>query len=242
MKTDISLWLGDPLPIHSWFWIVMSATQQSTTPIAQQDWAQVAMLELRAMSDDDDDMMDVKAKERCWKGGVGCGWLLPQMRCIWPRGFWRPSVTTVTSCQELNNSGATPDYFSTLLRSTFPHYSGLHSRATPVHTPVLLQSTTGLDWTPLDLLFDQTCAWLDMGSSCHSSVTYVPISCHLYLLVLSLFSAHIYLHLLISTSVVFASHWQWLSLGTYCPLSSFVMLMLSCHWDRISKWWLPWIL
>ena len=43
----------------------MSATQQSTTPIAQQDWAQVAMLELRAMSDDDDDMMDVKAKERC---------------------------------------------------------------------------------------------------------------------------------------------------------------------------------
>ena len=116
-------------------------------------------------------------------------------------------------------------------------YSGLLSRATPVHTPVLLQSTTGLDRTPLDLLFDQTHARLDMGSSCHSSVTYVPISRYSYLLVLSLFPAHIYFHLPISTSVVFASHWQWLryashllisslltyctSLGTYCPLSSF---------------------
>ena len=73
-----------------------------------------------------------------------------------------------------------------------------------------------------------------MGSSCHSPVTYVPISRHLYLLVLSLFPAYIYFHLPISTSVVFASHWQWLryalhllisslftyctSLGTYCPL------------------------
>ena len=93
-------------------------------------------------------------------------------------------------------SCATPVYIPAPLRSTFPHYSGLHSRATPVHTPVLLQSTTGLDWTPLDLLFDWTCARLDMGSSCHSSVTYVPISRHLYLLVPSLFSAHIYLHLL----------------------------------------------
>ena len=51
-----------------------------------------------------------------------------------------------------------------------------------------------------------------MGSSCHSHVTYVPISCHLYLLVPSLFPAHIYFHLPISTSVVFASHWQWLRL------------------------------
>ena len=136
-------------------------------------------------------------------------------------------------------SRATPVYIPALLWSTFPHYSGLHSHATLVHTPVLLQSTTGLDWTPLNLLFDRTCAQLDMGSSCHSSVTYVPISRHLYLLVPSLFSAHIYLHVPISTSVVFASHWQWLryashllisslltyctSLGTYCPLSSF------CH-------------
>ena len=118
-------------------------------------------------------------------------------------------------------SHATPVYIPALLWSTFLHYSGLHSCATLVHTPVLLQSTTGLDWTPLGLLFNRTCARLDMGSSCHSSVTYVPISCHLYLLVPSLFSAHIYLHLPISTSVVFASHWQWLSLGTYCPLSSF---------------------
>ena len=126
-------------------------------------------------------------------------------------------------------SCATPDYFPVLLRSTFPHYSGLHSHATPVHTPVLLQSTTGLDQTPLDLLFNQTCAQLDMGSSWHSSVTYVPISCHLYLLVPSLFPAHIYFHLPISTSVIFASHWQWLSLGTYCPLSSFCEF----HWSYI---------
>ena len=59
-------------------------------------------------------------------------------------------------CQELNYSGATPDYFPTLLQSTFQHYSGVHSRTTPVHTPVLLQSTTGLDWTPLNLPFNQT--------------------------------------------------------------------------------------
>ena len=108
-------------------------------------------------------------------------------------------------------SHATPAYIPALLQCTFPCYSSVHSRATPVHTPVLLQSTTGLD---------RTHAWLDMGSSCHSSVTYVPISHHLYLLVLSLFPAHIYFHLPISTSVVFPSHWQWLSLGTYCPLSS----------------------
>ena len=148
-----------------------------------------------------------------------------------------PSWETVntSSCQELNNSGATPDSFPALLRPTFPHYSGVHSRATPVHTPALLQSTTGLDRTPLDLAFDRTRAWPDMGSSCHSPVTYVPIFRHLYLLVPSLFPAHIYFHLPISTSVVFASHWQWLryafhllissllthctSLGTYCPLS-----------------------
>ena len=131
---------------------------------------------------------------------------------------------------------ATLVYIPTLLRSTFLCYSGLHSCATPVHTPVLLQSTTGLDRTPLNLLFDRTCTRLDMGSSCHSSVTYVPIPRYLYLLVPSLFPAHIYLHLPISTSVIFASHWQWLryashllisslltyytSLGTYCPLSS----------------------
>ena len=120
-------------------------------------------------------------------------------------------------------SCATPAYIPTLLRCTFPCYSGVHSRATPVHTPVLLRSTTGLDWTPLDLPFNQTHGWLDMGSSCQSPVTYIPISRHLYLLVPSLFSAHIYFHLPISTSVIFASHWQWLSLGTYCPLSSF------CH-------------
>ena len=132
-------------------------------------------------------------------------------------------LTSCPQCQELNNSGATPDSFPALLRPTFPHYSGVHSRATPVHTPALLQSTTGLDRTPRDLDFDRTCAWPDMGSSCHSPVTYVPISRHLYLLVPSLFPAHIYFHPPISTSVVFASHWQWLSLGTYCPLSSF------CH-------------
>ena len=135
------------------------------------------------------------------------------------------------------HSCTTPVYIPALLRCTFPCYSGVHSHATPVHTPVLLQSTTGLDRTSLDLPFDWTRAWLDMGSSCHSPVTYVPISRHLYLLVLSLFPAHIYFHLPISTSVVFASHWQWLryafhllisplltyctSLGTYCPLSSF---------------------
>ena len=116
-------------------------------------------------------------------------------------------------------------YIPALLWPTFLHYSGVHSHATPVYTPVLLQSTTGLDQTPLDLLFDRTRAWLDMGSSCHSSVTYVPISRHLYLLVPSLFPAHIYFHLPISTSVVFASHWQWLSLGTYCPLSSVCQVM-----------------
>ena len=115
------------------------------------------------------------------------------------------------------HSRATLVYIPALLRSTFPHYSGLHSRATPVHTPVLLQSTTGLDRTPLDLLFDRTRAQLDMGSSRHSSVTYVPISCHLYLLVPSLFPAHIYLHLPISTSVVFASHWQWLRYASHLP-------------------------
>ena len=118
-------------------------------------------------------------------------------------------------------SRATPAYIPALLRCTFPCYSGVHSRATPVHTPVLLQFTTGLDRTPLDLPFDRTRTWLDMGSSCHSPVTYVPISHHLYSLVPSLFPAHIYFHLPISTSVVFASHWQWLSLGTYCPLPSF---------------------
>ena len=88
-----------------------------------------------------------------------------------------------------------------------------------------------------------------MGSSCHSPVTYVPISHHLYLLVLSLFPAHIYLHLPIFTSVIFASHWQWLryafhllisslltyctSLGTYCPLSSF------CQYVPLSHHLLP---
>ena len=43
----------------------MFATQQSTTPIAQQDWARVMTLELRAMSNNDNDMMDAKAKECC---------------------------------------------------------------------------------------------------------------------------------------------------------------------------------
>ena len=99
-------------------------------------------------------------------------------------------------------SHTTPAYIPALLRCTFPRYSGVHSRATPVHTPVLLQSTTGLDWTPLDLPFDRTRAWLDMGSSCHSPVTYVPISCHLYLLVPSLFPAHIYSHVTIRLIVL----------------------------------------
>ena len=44
----------------------MSATQQSTTPVAQQDWAQVKTPELRAMSDNGDDTMDTKAKECRW--------------------------------------------------------------------------------------------------------------------------------------------------------------------------------
>ena len=61
--------------------------------------------------------------------------------------------TPTTMCQELNYSGATLDSFPALLRPTFLHYSGVHSHATPVHTPVLLQSTTGLDQTPLDLPF-----------------------------------------------------------------------------------------
>ena len=43
-------------------------------------------------------------------------------------------------CQELNNSGVTPDYFPALLRSTFLHYSGLHSCTTPVYIPALLRS------------------------------------------------------------------------------------------------------
>ena len=38
-----------------------------------------------------------------------------------------------TACQELNNSGATPDSFPALLRCTFPHYSGPYPCATPVH-------------------------------------------------------------------------------------------------------------
>ena len=49
-------------------------------------------------------------------------------------------VNGVGSCQELNNSGATPDYFPALLRSTFLHYSGLHSCTTPVYIPALLRS------------------------------------------------------------------------------------------------------
>ena len=76
-------------------------------------------------------------------------------------------------------------------------YSGLHSHATPVYIPVILWSTAGLDQTPLDLPFDWPHTQPDMGSSCHSPVTYVPISCHLYSLVPSLFPAHIYFHLLI---------------------------------------------
>ena len=72
------------------------------------------------------------------------------------RTFASCSQSLYHYCQELNYSGATPDSFPALLRPTFPHYSSVHSRATPVHTPVLLQSTTGLDRTPLDLPFDRT--------------------------------------------------------------------------------------
>ena len=53
-------------------------------------------------------------------------------------------------------SRATPAYIPAPLQCTFPRYSGVHSCATLVHTPVLLQSTTGLDWTPLDLPFNRT--------------------------------------------------------------------------------------
>ena len=147
-------------------------------------------------------------------------------------------------------SCATLVYIPALLWCTFLHYSSVHSHTTPVCVPMLLQSillhysSPPLDWTGLHstCLFDQTCAWPDMGSSCHSPVTYVPISCHLYLLVPSLFPAHIYFDLPISTSVIFASHWQWLryalhllisslltyctSLGTYFPLSSL------CYWHH----------
>ena len=34
-----------------------------------------------------------KSRGHRWKGYVQCGWLLPQMRCIRPRGFWRPRET-----------------------------------------------------------------------------------------------------------------------------------------------------
>ena len=71
-----------------------------------------------------------------------------------------------------------------------------------------------------------------MGSSCHSPVTYVPISCHLYLPVPSLFPAHIYLHLPISTSVVFASHWQWLRYAFHLLISSLLM-------SKNSRWLRP---
>ena len=54
------------------------------------------------------------------------------------------------TCQELNYSGATLDYIPALLH--------VHSRASPVYIPALLRSITGLDWTPLDLPFDQTYA------------------------------------------------------------------------------------
>ena len=65
-----------------------------------------------------------------------------------------------------------------------------------------------------------TCAQPDMESSCHSPVTYVPISHHLYLLVPSLFPAHIHFdlptfylsHLCLTPAVA--------ELGIYCPLSS----------------------
>ena len=104
-------------------------------------------------------------------------------------------VTTIQHCLNAiemwsNNLPSVKNWTSLkLLQTTFPCYSSLHSRTTLVCVPALLWSTTGLGQTPLDLPFDWTHAWPDMGSSCHSPVTYLSISHHLYLLVLSLFPA-----------------------------------------------------
>ena len=78
-------------------------------------------------------------------------------RCRTLVGVWSTVHLITTYCQELNYSGATPDSFPALLRPTFPHYSGVHSRTTPVYTPVLLRctllcySSPPLDWTGLHL-------------------------------------------------------------------------------------------
>ena len=83
------------------------------------------------------------------------------------------------SCQELNNSGATLDYFPALLRSTFPHYSGVHSCATPVCVPTLLwsillrYSSPPLDWTGLHS------ACLSTGLAPDLTWEVVSFTCHL---------------------------------------------------------------
>ena len=64
---------------------------------------------------------------------------------------------------------------------------------------------------------------------CHSPVTYVPISHHLYLLVPSLFPAYIYFHLLIPTSVVFALHWQWLRYALHLFLHYLLIVLAWAH-------------
>ena len=105
-------------------------------------------------------MQSMLIKKGLWKvveGSETCLLGSPNSKAV--KAFERHQAEAhaeIVLCQELNYSGATPDSFPTLLRPTFPHYSGVHSRATPVHTPVLLQSTTGLDQTPLDLPFNRT--------------------------------------------------------------------------------------
>ena len=93
-------------------------------------------------------------------------------------------------CQELSKSRATPACIPTLLWSIFSRYSSQYSRTTPVHCQIGPDSTCltfcgGPDSRP-------SLTW--EVAVTHLSSMYL-FSHHLYLLVPSLFSAHIYFDL-----------------------------------------------